>query len=99
MNTPEELIKELLPKAYREKDAETVKHATEMMEQLAEIRKQMNGMEHLIGKRIKITTPTGLEFFGECLYIYKTVHVGVRYDNGKETAFNTNDGVIIEEET
>lgn len=54
-------------------------------------------MEHLIGKRIKIKTPTGREFFGECLYILKGVYVGVRYDNGRETAFNTNDGVTVEE--
>lgn len=41
MNTPEELTRELLPKAFREKDVETIKHATELMEQWAELKKKM----------------------------------------------------------
>lgn len=41
MNTPDELVKELLPKAYREKDVGTIKHATELMEQWASIKKRI----------------------------------------------------------
>lgn len=47
----------------------------------------MKGME---GKHIKITTPTGRVFYGECIYV-KNIYVGVKYANGKETAFNTED--------
>lgn len=44
----------------------------------------------MIGKHLKITTPTGRVFYGECIYV-KNVYVGVEYANGKETAFNTED--------
>lgn len=44
----------------------------------------------MIGEHLKITTPTGRVFYGECIYV-KNFYVGVKYANGKETAFNTED--------
>ncbi|SYX85917.1 hypothetical protein [Paenibacillus alvei] len=47
-------------------------------------------------KRIRMTTPSGNVREGTCIYVLKDRFVGVLYDNGVETAWDTENPVKIE---